>query len=241
MASKEFLDDDIFNYDDDDEIEETGEDVVDSDNEEVEEETISNEPEEVVKEEIIEDKKDVASKNPLSNPPKDNVIQSKPSIEIKEADKNPYRERYNPKKPRNNQKKKPLKSEVACKKLISISQKNIEVLNILREISKTYPSESEFICQAIIEKYKRETEIQETDIKVLVKDALEELVGEKFIIMRGTSDINVVNTNQISPGKTFSRPAIDQSSVNESITKQDIEENKSLLASVLDDMDDDDD
>lgn len=208
MGNKEFLDDDIFKFDED--------------------------------EEDLVTQKNVKTSKPIQTPPQEKVIQSKPTLEVKEIAQNPYKERYTSKKqtPQKTQRKKPLKQDVAVKKLVSISQKNLEVVKILREISKFYPSESEFICQAIIEKYHRETEIKETDIKTLVKNALEELVGEKYIIMKGSSDVSIVNTQSYIPQQGSA--IINQSSVNEAISKQEENENKSLLAGMLDDMDDDD-
>lgn len=212
MANKQFLDDDVFKFD---------------------------EEEEVVT-------KQAPPSKPIQPPPEEKVIQTKPILEVREIEDNPYRERYQTQKRETNnqnrkpnQRKKPLKQEVAAKKLFSISQKNLEVVKILREISKSYPSESEFICQAIIEKYRRENEVKETDIKTLVRDALEELVGDKYIIMKGSSDVSVVNQGYVP--NVGSVPVINQSSINKAISNQDASENKSLLAGMLDDMDDDDD
>ena len=86
---------------------------------------------------------------------------------------------------------------------------------------------------------KTENEVKETDIKTLVRDALEELVGDKYIIMKGSSDVSVVNQGYVP--NVGSVPVINQSSINKAISNQDASENKSLLAGMLDDMDDDDD
>lgn len=83
--------------------------------------------------------------------------------------------------------------EKTAKKLISISEKNKKVLEILKNL-KGYPSESDFICQAIIEKYERDIESKSVDLKDAVKKVLEEMMGENFIIMKSSSDLNIVNT-----------------------------------------------
>lgn len=200
MASnKQFLDDDIYNYDDSD--------TNDLNNNKL-------------------------SERHKENPSQNNIIASKPILEVKPVDENPFSNKYksNPK----TKKKKQLKQDVAIKKLISISQKNIKVVSILKNIPKTYNSDSDYICQAIIEKYERENKIKESDIKTLVKDALEELVGDKYIIMKGSSDIQVASNNT-----TTSAPIIKQSSINQAISSKEEEEKESLLMGIIDDMDDD--
>lgn len=205
MANKQFLDDDVFKYDEDD------------------------------------DSRVVSTKNKiqqeLATPVEKNIIPTKPIMEVKKTNTNPYEERFNPiEKKKKQQRKKPLKQDVAVKKLVSISQKNLEVVKILKEVTKTYPSESEFICQAIIEKYHRENDVKEADIKTLVKDALEELVGDKYIIMKGSQEIAISNTS----GGPVPKTIINQDSINAAISRQEEDENKDLLAGILGDMDDDD-
>ena len=91
-------------------------------------------------------------------------------------------------------------SERAQTKLISVSAKNKKVYEILKNIRDSYASESDFICQAIIEKYDRDQIDKSTELKDTVKEILEEMVGENFIIMKSSSDIiNVTNNNPIPP------------------------------------------
>lgn len=155
-------------------------------------------------------------------------IYVKPKLEIKkEKLTNPYEtknKRTKPIKSKNN-----LAEKVAEKKLISISQKNIRVLDILKEIKKDYPSDSEFICQAIIEKYEREKENASKDLKTLVKECLEDLVGDKFIILKSTSDIAISN-NPV--------PNIPQQEVDNSIKDKEKKENKNLLKGIMSSWDD---
>lgn len=155
-------------------------------------------------------------------------IHVKPKLEIKkEKLTNPYEtknKRTKPIKSKNN-----LAEKVAEKKLISISQKNIRVLDILKEIKKDYPSDSEFICQAIIEKYEREKENASKDLKTLVKECLEDLVGDKFIILKSTSDIAISN-NPV--------PNIPQQEVDNSIKNKEKKENKNLLKGIMSSWDD---
>lgn len=206
MASKEFLDNNIYDYDDPD-------------------------TEEIKPSVSDKSKKEIIEESP--------IIPSKPILEVKEIEENPYAGKYNkaPSKPKAKPKKRQLKQDVAVKKLISISQKNIKVVDILKNIPDNYPSDSEYICQAIIEKYERETEFKNADIKSLVRDALEELVGEKYIIMKGSSDVQVATTS-VSTNTNISAPIIRQDSINQAISSQEESEKESLLLGILDDMDD---
>lgn len=191
----------------------------------------------------VEESPSVSEKTPIKEELKEeskpsNIIQSKPILEVNEVEENPFTKykktiQPTPKKPR----KKQLKQDISVKKLISISQKNIQVVEILKNLPKEYPSDSEYICQAIIEKYERENENKNADIKTLVKNALEELVGEKYIIMKGSSDIQV---GQPVYAPNNSMPVINQSSINKAISVKDEEEKESLLLGLIDDLDDDD-
>jgi hypothetical protein len=178
------------------------------------------------------------SKPTVFNEKPSQVIKTTPVLEVKQIEQNPYAEKYN-KNPSKQKKKRQLKQDIAVKKLISISQKNMKVVEILKNIPNTYPSDSEYICQAIIEKYERENKQKNTDIKSLVKDALEELVGDKYIIMKGSSDIQV--TSQVTQNSNINNNGalIDQNSINKAIASYEEEEKESLLLGIIDDMDDD--
>lgn len=126
------------------------------------------------------------------------------------------------------QKKKKSDSERAQTKLISISAKNKKVFEILKDIKRNYPSESDFICQAIIEKYDREQAGKSSELKDVVKEILEEMIGEKFIIMKSSSDIiNITNNNPIIPQKE---------SIKEETSNND---NANLIRGVMDMWDED--
>lgn len=80
-------------------------------------------------------------------------------------------------------------------KLISVSSKNKQVFDILKIIKKNYSSESDYICQAIIEKYEREQSGKSSNLKDNIKEILEEMAGENFIIMKGSSNVITAPTN----------------------------------------------
>ena len=91
--------------------------------------------------------------------------------------------------------KKIKKQDETTKKLISISSKNRKVLDILKEVNKGNLSDSDYICQAIIEKYEREQSSKPQSIKDLVRQALDEMVGENYVLFKGSGDIGI-NVNQ---------------------------------------------
>lgn len=93
------------------------------------------------------------------------------------------------------QKKKKQTSTRVQKKLVSISEKNKQVLDILENLDKKYTSESEYICQAIIEKFERDSSKDEKSLKDSIKEVLEEMVGEKFIVMKSSSDVVIPTTS----------------------------------------------
>lgn len=92
--------------------------------------------------------------------------------------------------------KKKIDSGLPQTKLISVSSKNKQVFDILKNIKKNYSSESDFICQAIIEKYEREQTGKSSNLKANIKEILEEMAGENFIIMKSSSDVINVPTTQ---------------------------------------------
>ena len=228
MSNKQFIDDDNLFDDDDFFGDESKEEVVvkeiiDETKKETEEKVIPVKNEQPFKkqENLYTSRQSVENTN---NKPVENKIPVKPKIEIrKKKEINPYKDRYKRETPvkKNNTNK---KEKLAVKKLISISQKNLQVVDILKKINKDYPSESEFICQAIVEKYKRDKENSEKDLKTLVKETLEELVGEKYIILKGSSDIAISNNPT---------PSVPQLEVNNSIKVKEKEENQELLKGIM--------
>lgn len=88
-------------------------------------------------------------------------------------------------------------------KLISISEKNKKVIDILNSINKN--KQSEYICQAIIEKYERENNTN-TDIKSAVKAILEEMVGNQFIIYKANQEISIPTVPVEAPQKEYIEP-----------------------------------
>lgn len=97
------------------------------------------------------------------------------------------------------QRKKKSDADKAQKKLISISEKNKKVLEILKNLDSKYTSESEYICQAIIEKYEKDQEAHSKSLKDSIREVLEEMVGDNFIVMKSSSDINIGTPIQTSP------------------------------------------
>lgn len=201
MANKEFLDDDVFKFDD--------------------------------------DEKEIKDEVKVVIPPNDARVEEENIVNQNNVEKVEITDKKN-KETKRNTKNRKIKCDVAVKKLFSISTKNLKVLDALKKLPNNYTSESEFICQAILEKYDRETNIKATDIKSLVKDALEELVGEKYIIMKGSSDIAITNAINYVPYQQTQNPSITQESINTAIDKNEKEESKALLKGVLSIFDDDD-
>lgn len=125
------------------------------------------------------------------------------------------------------QKKKKTDNDKAQKKLISIAEKNKKVLDILKNLDSRYSSESEYICQAIIEKYERDTTKDSKTLKESIREILEEMVGENFIIMKGSSEI------QFGTATTVNSPNKEPE-----VTPAEEEESASLIRGALDMWDD---
>ena len=122
------------------------------------------------------------------------------------------------------QKKK--RKEESTKKLISISYKNKKVLEILKNIGKEYSSDSEYICQAIMEKYEKDNSFEKREIKDAVEEILSEMIGKNYIILKSSNDV-VSNTN-ISQEKN---------NLTEIPKNDNDSENKNLILNSLEDWD----
>lgn len=235
MSNKEFLDEDILFSDEDDKITETEESKVLLSKE------ISKKP--TIQEESIYDKKNIDNKKQSNsilinkenksikienNLNKEQNSEKKELKREKEINNVTKQEINNKDKKRNNSNK-----QTSITKIFTISKKNAEALKIIEELSGQ--SFSNYICQAVIEKYHREHEKKE-DMKISLKDqvkeVLNELVGEKYIILKSSNDNVFVNTDKQT--ENIIEDKIELS------TETEIEK-RNLLLKMASEMDDDDD
>ena len=154
------------------------------------------------------------------------VSQIKEEISVEKVVKNPPTKNQGGKRGR-----KKISNKESSKKLFSISNKYKDVNRILKDIGKTYSSESEYICKAIQEKYARDKNEETVDLKSKVKEALDELIGEKYIVIKGSENI-AVGTNQ--PIQNIQTPVITQESVDTVIDEQVKEEMKDEIKNIFD-------
>lgn len=77
--------------------------------------------------------------------------------------------------------------------VFSISKKNYEVLDILNSID----NKSDYICEAIIEKYncKNSENISDKNLENKIKSIIKTMVGEDLVIIQGNAKFSSVPNN----------------------------------------------
>lgn len=115
------------------------------------------------------------------------------------------------------------------KQVFSVSQKYAEVFEILERVN----NKSEFICQAIIEKYRGCADVEDSILEAKMKKILSSMMNENnlFIVSGNVSNVPIQTVAVSTPA-----PVVEDIPVANPTKDEDDEDDAAYLKNILDNM-----